>query len=222
MSSTRTTDSDMLNQERWCSASEYTDGTINALMAAKRIALVEDKNLRELHWFIQWRSLRPGGIDALARKLVEDFPDRIGTPLLRKWKGEADRPLSERDVESIRLESALTGLPERFRFLVRSFSSPDDSLFTPEVTTTHQFVNVLADSLNGLSRDLVCLCVEPSSIQTLPSPWYFQDIFGAIAMVRAKEIEDATNRLADTSITRQMREVLDFCYRRRRMVFIGC
>jgi hypothetical protein len=226
MSSTRRTDSDTINQERWCSASEYTDGTINALMVAKRIFLVQDKNLKELLWFIQWRSLCPGGIDAFSRELLESFPDRIGTPLLREWQSSPDRPLSECDVKSICSEFAHDVLPERIHHLVKRFCPSEDMLFAPDALKalpqprTHQFVAALTDSLTDFSRDLVCLCVEPSAIDASTSPWYFKDLFGAIRIIRAREIEEANNRLADTSITRQMREALDFCYRRRRMVFI--
>lgn len=226
--STRTTSSDTLNQERWCSSPEFTEGTINALMAAKRIALIEDQAIKELLWYIQWRSLKPGGIKTLARELVERFPERVGTALLRRWQTEPDRPLSEKDGDAVRAEFTTSALPEHIRGLIRlldSFYSSEKifapfALSSPNPPSTQQFCRALSDELIDFPNYLVRLCVEPGLLDITTSPWFFHDIFGAIASLREQGIEEAKHRLADTGISRKMNESLDFCYRRRRMVFV--
>ena len=68
---------------------------------------------------------------------------------------------------------------------------------------------------------LMRLCLDPSmQITWKTSPWYFQDLLGAVRQVRSAGTWEAKHRLADTEISRKMNEMLDFCYRRRRMVFI--
>ena len=82
MSSTRYASEDSeLRQERWapdCSTA------INALLAAKRIALLEDPELRAVLWFIQMRSLTPRGLSELATELFDFFPKRVGSPTMRR------------------------------------------------------------------------------------------------------------------------------------------
>lgn len=217
--STRRTDSDTLNQERWCSSPEFTEGTINALLAAKRIALVEDQKLRELLWFIQWRSLKAGGIKALAKELIETFTGRVGTPLLRQWRDEPHRLLNRREVKAVEAE-----LPDDAKYL-----AVDMYIFLPETAErsgpkkfyTSDFTDRLIQGLDELPEYLMRLCLDPSmQITWKTSPWYFQDLLGALRQVRSAGTWEATHRLADTEISRKMNETLDFCYRRRRMVFI--
>ena len=84
MSSTRYTTEDIqLRQERWASNPECTTA-INALLAAKRIALLEDPELRAVLWFIQMRSLIPRGLNDLAAELFDHFPKRVGSPTMRR------------------------------------------------------------------------------------------------------------------------------------------
>src|SRR5260370_13867213 len=80
MSSTRRAlDSTELHQNRWASSAEFTQ-SINALLAAKRIREVADPQIQKLLWFIQYRSLEPRGLKVLAAELIEEFPERLGTP----------------------------------------------------------------------------------------------------------------------------------------------
>src|SRR5260370_1521522 len=84
MSSTRRAlDSTELHQNRWASSPEFTH-SINALLAAKRIREVDDPEMQKLLWFIQYRSLEPRGLKVLAAELIQEFPERLGTPTLRK------------------------------------------------------------------------------------------------------------------------------------------
>ncbi len=220
MSSTRRSEGDELNQERWCSSSEFTEGTINALAAAKRIALINDPDLRELLWFIQHRSLRSGGIKELANDLVNRFPDHIGAPLLRRLRSEPDRLLTPAEVTTLSKE-----LPDRLNHLTLDIEDILDSrtqkISHPKRFSSRAFTSVLDDQIASLPKYLVRLCLDPEwKISLETGPWWYRDLFGAIRTIREALIKEAKSRLADTAISRKMHETLEFCYRRRRMVFI--
>src|SRR5260370_34156228 len=107
MSSTRRAlDSTELHQNRWASSSEFTH-SINALLAAKRIREVDDPEIQKLLWFIQYRSLEPRGLKVLAAELIEEFPERLGTPTLRKIGLQLHRRYNRQELEAIRKEIPL-------------------------------------------------------------------------------------------------------------------
>ena len=78
-------------QERYCSSREYATG-LKALPVARRAELVQERELREAIWFLQFRSLPPreegigriGGIEKIAGELVSAvharFAERNGIP----------------------------------------------------------------------------------------------------------------------------------------------
>ena len=82
-----------LREERFASSPEYS-GSINALVAAKRIELIENRELRELLWFIQYLSLSARGLKKLAADLLSLFPDRIGTPTMRRIRAKTSAEYS--------------------------------------------------------------------------------------------------------------------------------
>ena len=50
--------------------------------------VVEDPELVECLWFIQWASCRPRGLERLAEEIIERFPSRLGPPAMRRWWGQ--------------------------------------------------------------------------------------------------------------------------------------
>src|ERR1044071_1105431 len=84
MSSTRRSTDGEFHQGRFCSAPEFAGDTIQGLPAAKRIGIVKDSGTREILWWLQWLSLTPGALQALCDEVIATFPDRIGTPTLRR------------------------------------------------------------------------------------------------------------------------------------------
>src|ERR1700726_4810539 len=104
MSSTRTSATGEFHQERFCSSPEFEGDAINGLAAAKRISIVKDRATREALWFVQWRSLSPGGLQQLCDELVSTFPDRIGTPMLRRLAASKERFVKEKQISALRLD----------------------------------------------------------------------------------------------------------------------
>jgi len=82
MSSTRRSTNGVFHQESFCSAPEFEGNAINGNAAAKRIAILNERSIREVLWFIRWRSLTPNGLQQMCDELLSAFPERIGTPTL--------------------------------------------------------------------------------------------------------------------------------------------
>lgn len=215
MSSTRRSSSGEFHQERFCSAPEFEGDTINGLAAAKRIAIVKDRSTREILWWLQWLSLTPGALQSLCEDLIATFPERIGTPTLRRLqKCGQDRPLSALEIAALKQESwhyfpasMSDFLPER---------EPEREL---EVYWLSTLTDQIAEDLRDLRDRLVRCCLDPQA-DISAGVWYFEDLLGALEILRERFILAARARLADTAVTRTINETLDFWYARRRMILI--
>ncbi len=179
MSSTRRAlDSTELHQNRWASSSEFTH-SINALLAAKRIREVDDPETQKLLWFIQYRSLEPRGLKLLASELIEEFPERLGTPTLRKIGLKPGRRYKREQVEAI-LKDAATRLPEHLARIC----------LNPEIEPTS---------------------ARPSSDgEKTAAAYYFDDLLGALKILRQRFIDRARRQLAETEITALTIDTLEF------------
>lgn len=214
MSSTRRSSSGEFHQERFCSAPEFEGDTINGLAAAKRIAIVKDRSTREILWWLQWLSLTPGALQSLCEDLIATFPDRVGTPTVRQLQKRGQRrPLSSSEVALLQKESGY--------YLPLSLSAflPDRE---PEPEPTYwlsTFTDQVDEELGGLRDRLVRCCLDPQA-DIAEGVWYFDELLGALTMLREQHIAAARARLANTAVTRTINETLDFWFSRRRMILI--
>lgn len=62
-----------LRQERWASSIAHIQG-LKANLVARRCQVVNDPSVRELIWYVQWRSHQPGGLVALAGDVLRHEP----------------------------------------------------------------------------------------------------------------------------------------------------
>ena len=224
MSSTRRTlNSTDLHQNRWASSPEFAH-SINALLAAKRIREVDDPEMQKLLWFIQYRSLDPRGLKVLAAELIEEFPERLGTPTLRKIGLQPHRRYQGEQVEAIRKELPLQGdnfLPLRGGIdegppQGRSKAKDD----RPVLYTGAEIKSVLDDAATGFPEHLARICLNPEIRLTsahhptngdkTAAVWYFNDLLGALKILRQRFIDRARHRLAGTEITARIVDTLDF------------
>lgn len=83
MSTRRQTTDGPLRQERFASSQEFSTG-LKANLVAKRCALLESEEERELIWFIQLRSHQEGGLKALAAEIT----DRYAKQFHREFRNE--------------------------------------------------------------------------------------------------------------------------------------
>lgn len=99
MSTTRhAPDNSPLSQERYMSSPEYAElRGVSGTAVALRAAILDDPEKRRLIWWLQAMSLEPGGLRHIARDVLAQYPDRLGTPTMHKlgikpgkiFKGEA-------------------------------------------------------------------------------------------------------------------------------------
>lgn len=223
-----------LRQSKWASDEQFNQ-LINALLAAKRIALVEDPEMRALLWFVQAKSTEPGGIKRFADTLLELFPDRVGTPTMRK--------LRARGVNNISCDEGCIIRNELFHGDCLDFDLPgelsfyhnnndilcvaDGHLTRRKLTSTEKtkitykrsdFEEAFWTEARKLDVYLREICLNPSA--ALSTPIWFDDLFGAIREYRTKLALEAQEHLADTSISKIIFENLNFCLRQRRMILI--
>lgn len=232
MSSTRRATDGRLYQNKFCSAPEFDTDGIAGLAAAKRIALVQDAGLREVLWFIQWRSLIPNGIQQLCSDLLATFPERVGTATLRRLckHGPRERLLRFDELEALEKEFRAAS-PTRQSS--RNFAAAvgrgvtiewwdDEKPPKPQDKTTHRlssFVRAAQDATTELGQRLIAFCIDPQA-NIAEGVWYFQDLLEAIKLLRERLCREARSRLADTAVSRSINATLNFCAVRRRMVLI--
>lgn len=236
MSSTRYAPEDSeLRQERWASHSEY-NGAISALLAAKRIALVEDEETKAVLWYIQWRSLRPGGLKELTRELFAFLPRSVGTPTMRRTGCKPDKSYGADLARKIRDELP----PHQFDVPVRGDTiwvegddglSEEENVPAPETYAGQFFLEIVRRASLSLPEHLTRLCLDPDidlteqevsrfSDDHAAGVWYFAGLLDGLKKYRKHRSDIAFDGLATTDVSEQMREALDFCYRRRRMILI--
>lgn len=101
-------------QERYCSSPEYQRGLM-ANLVAMRCRVLDSAEHRELIWFYQWLSHRPGGITSAVEEMVTLWPERFSSPIAERAIAKG-KMLSEADVTTVfeevaaRLDGASTSM----------------------------------------------------------------------------------------------------------------
>jgi hypothetical protein len=131
MSTRRAEDNSPLSQNRYMSSPEYAElRGISGTAIAPRAAILDDPALRSLLWFLQARSLEPGGLKQVAREVLEQNPDRIGTPSMHRFGMKPAQVYSAEQVRSIRKEMARE-YPYPLRGEVYSYDLDDHGSYCP-------------------------------------------------------------------------------------------
>jgi histone H3/H4 len=122
MSNTRkTNDNFVLHQNRYASSQEFERGLL-ANLVAKRAALLDRREDRELLWAAHFLSHQEGGLAAVARELLARYPGRIGTETMLKSGKKDSQNFSADEIRKIRLELPLTLCA---RFLLKGETKTD-------------------------------------------------------------------------------------------------
>lgn len=236
MSSTRYASADgELRQERWASNPECTTA-INALLAAKRIALLEDPEVRAVLWFIQMRSLTPRGLNDLATELFDFFPKRVGSSAMRRAGCKPGKRCGAKLVRKIcaELPRNTKSFPLKGDIVYCWSNNPkyigEEVLSEPTSYDASAFLEVVRKAALSLPDHLTRLCLDPeidmakrdcsADAEDAAGVWYFEDLIDALTRYRQHCAESAMEGMATTEISEHMYEALDFCYRQRRMVLI--
>jgi hypothetical protein len=216
VSNTRKSATGTFHQERFCSSPEFEGDAINGLAAAKRIAIVKDRVVREVLWFTQWRSLAPSGLQQLCDELISAFPERIGTPILRKLTASKRTVVKGKEIRELRSECGLGDDEWAGALLNREFKASEIPLDEWEVNFYQQRALSATEDLPQILRNF---CLDPRA-DISNGVWFFDDLLGALVALREQFIVAARSRLADTIVTSRINQALDFWFARRRMVLI--
>jgi hypothetical protein len=231
----------LLPQQRWCSGAQSND-PVNGLVAAKRIARIESKVHREMLWFIQWRSMETNGLRRLAEELGRGFPERIGTPAMRRIIKSSEQRLTADEVREIRAEIAMPreiepgGYIETLLFRVRGDEKDEEYLglemegegYVPPCYPAHlaasEILDYCWDQSNGLPEYLSRLCID-SEIKVAPDAegggvWYFSGLIETLCELQAHLASRAADQIAETEVSSMIQEGLDFCVARQRWILI--
>ena len=216
MSSTRTASDGVFRQERFCSAPEFEGEMINGLAAAKRIEIISDRQVREVLWFIQSRSLARRGLRQLCDDLVANFREQIGTPTLKKLTASKRKMPRLCEILQLRSEFGFADDRSTAALLGRALSIDDIPLGQGDVGFYHERVRELVIDLPHV---LTNFCLNPQS-DIRKGVWFFENLFAALVELRNRCISAARSRLADTAVTSKINDTLDFWYARKRMILI--
>lgn len=103
MSTRKTNDVTTFHQHRFASSADYERGLLGNLVA-KRTALLERRENRELIWAVQYLSHQEGGLAAVARDLLAKYSERIATREMLAIKKPAAQNYSADEIRAIRLD----------------------------------------------------------------------------------------------------------------------
>lgn len=186
-------------------------------IVANRSKLILDPQDRALVYWIQQCSHREGGLERLTADLCAEFPERIGTPAIRRFRKSGKKVVTPQDASQIRL-----GAPSSFHVPAEGCEA---SVLEEKI---HQF------ALGRLPDHLRMICVNPEVDLDLkagrtnniysegksPEVWCFQGLIDALHRLRRSEIEQAEKDLATTSISQRVLEDMEYALESRSLVVI--
>ena len=175
------------------SSPEYAElRGVSGTAVAPRAAIVDDPALRSLLWFLQAKSLEPGGLKQVAREILNQNRERVKSTM--PYSGE----------ESFRDETLvvfLTDLCVNPRWAISKSAEREKERSVYERRVESEFPR---HSIEVKTADL----------------YWFQDIVGALLEYQRCQAEAARAEFVLTDIGRKVWETLDFALKARRMVVI--
>jgi histone H3/H4 len=213
-----------------------------ANLVARRCALVESAEDRELVWHLQYVSHQPGGLEELAKEVLDVHAGKVGTVSMLRFGTDARENYGAEEVKMIRGE-----LPDEFAedFLVSGELNPVDQFLdaistvgridrqeiqlTKEQRATDrrsssfpvsEFLSICARAAREqLADHLSELCLNPAVPLDGSWPWYFPDL---VACVRERLASRLAARKAGpvTEIGRLIEDELEYAVASKCMVLI--
>ncbi|MCI0535060.1 MAG: ATP-binding protein [Verrucomicrobiales bacterium] len=250
MSSTRTAEDGKARQNRYMSAPEFVDKRgLKGRCVAERASIVERAEERSLLLFLQARSVQDGGLERISRELLEMFPERIGTPSMRKLKLSSGHNCDSSQVRAIRAElpagernfrlkgeideqellfvrdepadpvEAMSGRWKREQ-AERMREIERDAQAQPIHYPADAFLNACRAAAEGLPHILADLCLNPGLVPSATCLWWFEDIWGALLEYQKRNAQRVADEHARTSISKEVFDTLDFVLAMGGMVVI--
>jgi hypothetical protein len=222
-----------LRQERYCSSEEFNRGLM-ANLVARRCAVLERAEDRELILFLQYLSHKAGGLAAVAKDLLAKYPDRIQTPAMveigtkpgrnynadrvRKirgdlpWEEAAQFPLKgDRFGDDYSAEALLDVINDRH---------PAIDHDSPSSYPASKFVELCRSKADSeLENHLREICLNPAS-RLDAGPWYFPGLIDCLREFQTQWIANRQQQTVTTELGAQVYDTLDYSLQSRRLVLI--
>ncbi len=218
-----------LRQERYCSSVEHERGLLCNLVT-RRLEGITDTRERELIFGLQAHSHKLGGIEGLAKLLVEQFPNEVATPGMQRLGFAPGRVYTSEEVRSIREEFDLPskifhaydcGFPlasDAEELRSKQDESGDDacihdipdSVRYPTKYPAEKFVQECRQAAHGLPRYLTELCLDPASSLAKGGPWYFPNLIQTLWRYKEAVKNELRSRFVLTEIGSLVWESLDY------------
>lgn len=173
MSSTRRVkDGQRRTQNGWASSVEFDNlRGLNGTAVALKAELIEDGRTRNLLYFLQGMSLKPGGVKRIARELMEMFPERIASPTMFKIGCKPGKRLAREEWNTIRHElSTEEDIEQAARQALASVDyenvNPDRTPKTSSATADNFISKCRERAESELDTHIERICCDPSMAVT--------------------------------------------------------
>ncbi|HEY3762679.1 MAG TPA: AAA family ATPase [Verrucomicrobiae bacterium] len=240
---TRRAESDgPLRQERFASSQEFERGLL-AYLVAKRCAIVDSAEDRDLIWFLQYLSHQDGSLTAVAKALREKYADRIQTEEMAEMKLKPGKICNAEQVRKLRgnarnSDYILKG--ETRDYLLRSiFTVPakpstlwgaerirewkkyrEEAQKNPTHYPSDDFFNeCIGAAESHLEKQLQEICLNPAFKIEAGQPWYFPRLIETLREYKTAFVEQQKDRVV-TALGKKVREVLDYTFYSRGLTLI--
>ncbi|MCF7848943.1 MAG: TniB family NTP-binding protein [Kiritimatiellales bacterium] len=248
MSSTRKAEPGThLRQERYASDPAFNE-QLKASAVARKCSIMPDPSHRELCLFLQYASMQPGGLSAMAADFLKRYADRIGSPTMRKHsglktfdaaivravreelgslsfllKGEADRvdPFGHETFAAENLSSLdyYAGVVESVEE-VRARHVREAESFPESYPATAFIDYCMEQAESGLEDWLTAFCLDPYTTLTCPPGW-FGELEQSLKDYMADRRADALAGKVVSSIGEQINDALDYAWEEKCLIHIN-
>jgi hypothetical protein len=189
MSTRKAKDDSVFHQARYASSPEFERGLI-ANLVAKRAAILDDPADRELIWFIQYLSHRPGGLPAVSRDLISTHG--IQTASLEKLGQKRNSRINGWAIFRAALAETTGG----------------DSTWQP-LSRAEEVELGRAEAIENTENFLCEMCVNPA-IKLDAGPSFFPKLINAMREHMAQFIKAKAAGAFVTALGKKVFEVLDY------------
>jgi hypothetical protein len=222
-------------QERYCGRTEFERGLM-ANLVAKRCAVLDNAQDRELVWWLQLLSHQDGGLQKVADELSNTFTERIGTASMQRLGTAPGQVYSAAQVQEVR-EDMPTGYQADFRLkgdvdeLEGLLSNGEDgprwksldqseSNEQPVSYPAAAFVAACQRAVSELPAILERFCLDPAFHPAMLSPWFFPRLLESLRQFQASWIANKQSEGVVPDLGRRVYETLDYALSGRCLVLI--
>lgn len=234
--------------ERYMSAPQFVElRGLQGNLVAEKSRLYDSAAHREMLFFLHAESLKPGGLRALAARIIAEFPHLLGSKTMRARGMKPGTRYNDADMEKIETELDLNDC-ERLRArgegcksvvesnrrctvdylseICRWKASGRQADFAEEFNGAGLYAQRYADS-PGVATLLEEICLNPDvRLDALEDGgWfreaaYIENFWAALAAMKKRAEERDSVASVTTSIGAAMHASLDYALRNRRMVIV--